>query len=276
MQVDGPHVERDAQRGVEQYHPGHRDRGLDRVLHVKRCRQRQDQRRAERDGVLDCGGGPEVDITTEPLLVHPTGGQPGQCDQQQQHHRIKAAFGDQPAGTRGEHGDHTEPQCDDPHPGEPITEEYRRQHAGGHRVHRDDDGAQHRRCPVLDRVVQRAELDRLHQQAGNRDMTEFGPAGPRCAGRDRPRAQYRSRQPEPECQYRHGRHRMHGQIADRVSQCVEKCHRTGGGNGHAGVHHDPMLTARAVLRPTNIGDRIRSRFAISPTLRSTVDACPRC
>ena len=143
-----------------------------------------DQRGDERHGVLHRGRRAEVDVGAEPLLVDPARGQADQRDQEQQDRRVDALLGDQPARARREHRRDAEDQGEDPPQRQPVAQERRGEQRGRDGVHRDDHRAQHGGRAVLDGEVERAELDGLHQQAGDRDVAELATRRP-CHPRDR-------------------------------------------------------------------------------------------
>jgi len=241
MQVDRPHVQRQPEHRVEQDHSGDRERGLGGVVDREGRSQGEDDRRDERHGVLHSRRGAEVDVGAKALLVNPARSQADERDEQEHYRRVDAALGDQPTRARREHGCDAEYQGDDPHRAQSVTQERRGQQRGGHRVHRDDHRAQHRGSAELDRVVQRAELDGLHQQPDHRDVAELASFRETDPGDARPCAEDDGGESEPDCEHRHRSHANDGQVADRVAQCVEEGHRRRGSDRHTGRRHEAMV-----------------------------------
>jgi len=108
--VDGPHVEADRKRGIEQHHAADRDDGLDGVVHGEWCEGRQYCCRNQRDGILHRPHRAEVDARTVPLLVHAASRKTQQRNDKQRDDWVDAMGAHQPLGARGEHRDDAENQ----------------------------------------------------------------------------------------------------------------------------------------------------------------------
>jgi len=246
VQVDRPHVERHPERRVQQHHAREREGCLDRVVNGEVGGQREDPGGHERHRVLDRGRSAEVDVGAEALLIDPACRDPEQRDQEQQHSGIDALLADQPARACRQDGGDAEEEGKDPAWRQPVAQEGRGKQCRGDGVHRHDHGAQHRRCAVLDRHVQRAELDGLHEQSGDGDVAELATRRPGHPCDLGPTAKDERRQPEPEHQHGHRRHGVDGQVADRVAEGVEERHGRRGSQRHAGGRHRFMLSLAGV------------------------------
>jgi hypothetical protein len=94
-------------------------------VHLEPGGERKHQRRPERDRVLNGSRGAEVDVGAEALLIHATGSQAKQRDEQQQHRRIHTTFGNQPTGACREHRRDAQYQRDDAAERQPVAQERR-------------------------------------------------------------------------------------------------------------------------------------------------------
>jgi len=199
------------------------------------------------------------------LLIDATRGQAEQGHQKQKHGRVDAPLGDEPAGARGEYGRDAEHQGDDTTRRQSVAQERGREQRGGHRVHRDDHRAQHRRCAPFDGEVQRAELHGLHQESGDGDVAKLAARRKAHARDARPGAEDDGGEPEAERQHRHRRHGADGHVADRIAQGVEERHCRRGPERHAGGRHGPHGGDRPGCRSNDywrsrtIANRDRSR-----------------
>ncbi|MDT5077121.1 MAG: hypothetical protein QOJ80_1758 [Mycobacterium sp.] len=254
MEVDRPNVQRHAQRGVEQDHSGYGEGGLGGVVHLEPSGERKHQRRPERGCILDGSRGAEVDVGAEALLIHATGSQAQQRDEQQQHRRIHTTFGDQSTRTRREHRRDAQHQRDDASERQPVTQERRGEQCGGNWIHRDEHRAQHCRSAVLDRDVQREELHGLRQQTRDRDVAELAAARKADSGELRPRAEDETRQPEAERKHCHRGHGMDGHVADRIAQRIEEGHGRSSPERHPSWSHGSHVRDYERAGPTINGD----------------------